>query len=171
MTQKIQVINTVHPDYQLPGPPNTGLFIASTRLSTDCKEGEAPTVDLTYQSGIFTQLLPVTGPIEKRDIQDPPGFLIVRAAGAGAYEFRNIAIDATQKPLRSGIPFIVEKGQAVYLGEIHVSYLDCYGQPSIGLQVRDAWERDQHLIEKKLKNVRSEDVLKRVLPPGPPRSP
>jgi hypothetical protein len=168
MGERIRVIDTVDADYQLPGQPGHGLVFASTRFTTDCKAGEEPSVDLVYFSNWYSNTtfgqLPVTGPADKRDFQDPPGYLIVREARASGHEFRYIDIGSRSREMKTRTPFTVEEGKAVYLGEIHVIYVNCNARPSMTIQVKDEWERDRRLFEKQMTNVRSEDVIKRVLP-------
>lgn len=168
MTERIRVIDTVDADYRLSGQPGHGLVLASTRFTTDCKAGEEPAVDLIYRSNWYGDApmgqLPVTGPADKRDFENPPGYLVVREARASEYAFRYLVVDSHSREMKARTPFTVEEGKAVYLGEIHVSYLNCDSRPTVTIQTRDEWERDRQLFAKELTNLRSEDVIKRVLP-------
>jgi hypothetical protein len=110
-------------------------------------------------------LIPLTGLADKRDFQNPPGYLLVREVRSGGHYFRYLITNAFRTQLQRPISFPVEEGKAIYLGEIHLSYFNCQGNgPSVTIQTRDEWERDRQVLQKKLPNVRPEDVIKRVLP-------
>ncbi|MFP2934143.1 hypothetical protein ACLESO_55260 [Pyxidicoccus sp. 3LG] len=165
-------MDTVDAGYRAPGQPGHGLVIVSTRFKTDCKEEEMPSVDLVswstwYEQGV-SGAFPVTGPADRRDFQNPPGYLIVRELRANPHEFRYFDINDVRMQLRGGIPFKVEEGKAVYLGELQMSYTNCNTHPAVGLAVKDAWERDLRLLLTKMPNLRPEDVIKQVLPSSPP---
>lgn len=67
-------------------------------------------------------------------------------------------------PVQVDIPFEVEAGKALYLGEIQAHLMDCSGFSSFDIRISDAWERDRQLLEDTLKNVRPEEVVKQVVP-------
>jgi hypothetical protein len=169
MREPIQVIDTVDEDYRFPGRPGHGLLIASTRFSHDCQGGSGPSASLAYINDWDSLdrwgLIPLTGPSSERDFQDPPGYLVVRELKAGEHRFRYLHINSAKQGSKDmRIPFTAEEGKAIYLGEIHMRYINCDGWPSVTLEVKDEWERDAQLFRKQLKNLRSEDVIKRVLP-------
>lgn len=171
MREPMLVIDTLDADYRLSSKPEHGLLIASTRFSNDCKGGASPSVSLSYANDWYGDrnkkwgYVPLTGPTEERDFQDPPGYLVVRELLAGEHQFRYLNIGSAKsgsKPLR--VPFKVEEGKAIYLGEIHVRYINCDGWPAVTLEVKDEWERDSQLFQQQMKHLRSEDVIKRVMP-------
>lgn len=97
--------------------------------------------------------------VREHDCQDPPGYLSIREVNAGHHTIYRLA------PLHSlSTPFEVEAGKAVYLGEVHVRISGCDSLPArVFIEVTDQWERDGRLFQQRVKNLRSEDVVKSVL--------
>nr|AYM53977.1 hypothetical protein [Pyxidicoccus sp.] len=79
----------------------------------------------------------------------------------GSYEIRGVTFEHVSL-ITTGlhIPFRVEAGKAVYLGEFHASLLNCNALPAYNLRISDAWERDRQFLQDELKNVRPEEVAK-----------
>ncbi|MBZ4416107.1 hypothetical protein [Myxococcus sp. RHSTA-1-4] len=151
-------------DYSLSERPGSGLIVVSTRLTTDCEQGETPPVAFHYEDDSYahkrTGVIPVNDPFRKHDLQEPPGYLSIREVHAGAHRIDQLPPLATQLYA----PFEVEAGKVVYLGELHVRVSNCGSPPAkVAVQVTDQWERDGELFHQRMKNLRSEDVVKRLL--------
>jgi hypothetical protein len=155
-------------DYRPAEHPGKGLVIVSTRLSTDCRKGENPSARLWYRDSPFVQrptsVIPVNDPVVEQAFQAPPGHFSVKELFEGKYQVQQLEIRRTPHITKdTEIPFEVETGKAVYLGEIHVKLTHCDSIPVITTVVSDQWERDSKLFEQKMKNVRADEVVKRLL--------
>jgi hypothetical protein len=158
----------VSPDFSFSERSDLGLVVLSGRLSTDCKHGEAPRATLFIYND-FDKRQPVGQvPLDASSFGASAAASGVRFATRelrpGAYEIREVSF-AHVSFIRThlGIPFRVEAGKAVYLGELHASLLNCNAFPSYNLQISDAWERDRQFLQDELKNVRPEEVAKTVV--------
>jgi hypothetical protein len=156
-------VRDVEGDFSFSESPKNGLFIISTRLSSDCKHGENSSVALDYVDDSYTLkrtgVIPVGDPFREHDFQDPPGYLSIREVNAGHHTLCQLT---HLNRLRT--PFEVEEGKAVYLGEVHVRISGCDSLPAkVAIEVTDQWERDGQLFQQRVKNLRSEDVVKSVL--------
>ncbi|MBZ4417280.1 hypothetical protein [Myxococcus sp. RHSTA-1-4] len=159
----------VSPDFSFSERSDLGLVVLSGRLSNDCKYGENPRATLFIYSD-FDKLHPVG----KVPLDAASSFgasapasgvrFATRELRPGSYEIREVAFEHVSL-IRThlDIPFRVEAGKAVYLGEIHASLLNCNGFPAYNLQISDAWERDRQFLQDELKNVRPEEVAKAVV--------
>jgi hypothetical protein len=160
----------VQGEYSFAKHPERGLLVASTRFSSDCKAGETPSATLSYLDDLSSAgkggVIPVASRPEESNFQDPPGYFVVQEVEGREYELRNLSISLLRE-LNSDlrIPFTVDAGKAVYLGELHVRYINCDTFPSVSLQVTDQWERDAQLFQARVPNVRPDQVVKRLLPP------
>ncbi|QSQ22628.1 hypothetical protein JY651_47270 [Pyxidicoccus parkwayensis] len=162
--------------YDFTKHPERGLLILSTRFSSDCKSGETPSTSLAYRddqsSASKGGIIPVASRPEEAAFQDPPGYFVVQEQEGREYMLRELKLDHLKGATTDvQLPFAVEPGKAVYLGEVHVRYLNCDSFPTVSLQVTDQWERDSRLLQARLPNVRPEDVVKRLLPPSWPEQP
>jgi hypothetical protein len=172
---RASTINDADGDYRLSENPKMGLLIVSTRFSTDCKNGENPSANLGFVDGYtrYTNLseIPLNDPAIEQAFQAPPGHFSVKSLFAGTYWLRRLEVKngpSLYKETRT--TFGVEAGKAVYLGEVHVKLTHCDATPSVTTSVSDQWARDSKLFEQKLKNVRADEVVKRLLG-GPPAKP
>lgn len=164
----------VDANYTFADQPEQGLIIASTRLIHDCAGGALPSATLVYVDESFSNSkwgeLPINSPFLESDFENPPGHFFVKELPAGPHQLKHLGVHlgkAMTKSLR--IPFKVEPGKAIYLGELNVVFTNCDAFPSVELRVKDAWERDSQLYQKQMKNLRSEDVVKQLIPSWPPR--
>ncbi|MCY1021935.1 hypothetical protein [Pyxidicoccus sp. MSG2] len=140
-----------------------GLIIISTRFISDCGSLDDRSVALQYVDDSYARkrmgTIPVSDPFREKDFQDPPGYLSIMEVIAGQHRIEQLS------PYPYGVyaPFEVEAGKAIYLGEVHVRR-SCHSDPKgLVIQVTDQWERDGKLFEQRMKNLRSEDVVKRVI--------
>jgi hypothetical protein len=157
-------------EYDFAKHPERGLLVVSTRFSSDCKSGETPATYITYLDDLSPAskggVIPVASRPEEHAFQAPPGYFVVQEQEGRQYTLKDLKLSLLRDmamPLE--LPFTVEAGKAIYLGEIHVRYLNCDTFPSVSLQVTDQWERDARLLQAQLPNVRPEEVVKRLLPP------
>ncbi|AKF86602.1 hypothetical protein MFUL124B02_30105 [Myxococcus fulvus 124B02] len=94
---------------------------------------------------------------EVGEFQDPPGYLSIRKVEAGVHYINTSCHSANDLPRKEkSASFTVTPGKAIYLGEVHVNG-DCVAR------VFDEWERDQKLVLERMKNLRPEDLEKRLL--------
>ncbi|WP_164020278.1 hypothetical protein [Pyxidicoccus trucidator] len=161
-------VKDVGADYRLSEHPEQGLVIVSTRFSTDCKNGENPSAALEYEDSVYmrrsTGVIPVNDLHLAHDFQAPPGHFSVKALNEGAYQIRRLSIGHIMPITKeTRTPFEVEAGTAIYLGEVHFKLTNCGPFPSITTQVTDQWERDSQLLQQKMKNIRAEEVVKRLI--------
>ena len=108
-----------------------------------------------------TNVFPVNDPRTPYDFQAPPGHFSVKTLYAGPNRIRRLIIGSTAMETRT--PFEVEAGKAIYLGEVHIKLTQCGPVQSITTQVTDQWERDRTLSSLEMKNIRPEEVVKRLL--------
>ena len=157
----------VSPDFSFSERSDLGLVVLSGRFSNDCKYGEAPRALLALREefGLYNPAgeVPLQPDSDGPDSQGGVRFT-VRELRPGPYEIRALTIHhGKSASVGLDIPFQVEAGKAVYLGEVHASLLECSGFSSFNLQLNDAWERDRQLLQSALKNVPPEEVLKTLV--------
>ncbi|WP_163994769.1 hypothetical protein [Pyxidicoccus caerfyrddinensis] len=165
---RASTINDVAGDYRLSENPKMGLIIVSTRFSTDCKNGENPSANLGFMdshamySGVSE--IPLNDPAIEQAFQAPPGHFSVKSLFEGTYRLRHLEVKNGPSLYReTRTTFDVVAGKAVYLGEIHVRLTHCDATPSVTTSVSDQWARDSKLFEQKMKNVRADEVIMRLL--------
>lgn len=164
-------VSDVDQDYQLSERSKNGLVIVSTRYSTDCKHGKNASASFHYEDEDYGSakgrgVIPVGDPFREPEFQAPPGYLVIKELRAGPHHIRKLA------PLNHDLSttFEVEAGKAIYLGEWHVQVSDCDSDfAKVALQVTDQWERDGKLVEQRMKNLRSDEVAKRLVTEFKPR--
>jgi hypothetical protein len=158
----------VSPDFSFSERSDLGLVVLSGRLSHDCKYGETPRARLALREvfGLYNPAgeVPLEHDSDGPDSQGRVRFT-VRELRPGPHEIMAVTFHhgkSTEVGLR--IPFQVEEGKAVYLGEVHARLLQCSGFSSFNLQINDAWERDRQLLQSALKNVPPDEVVKTLVP-------
>lgn len=164
----------VESDYRFEKRPGSGLVIISTRVSSECEmpEGHSkPQMMLHYVDDSFaekkTGVIPVMDWYLQPDFQDPPGYLSVRELRAGQHYLINDLVVYGDQPNDpwNRTPFTVEEGKAVYLGEVLFRFSRCLpGAHPKQVIISNQWERDGELLQQRMKHVRPEDVVIRLLP-------
>lgn len=154
-------------DFSFSDRSDLGLVILSGKLSNDCRYGEEPRAQLSLREEFG--LHDPAGQVPLEPDADAPDFqggirFAVRELKPGRYNIRELTFHHGKSvSVRLDIPFQVEAGKAVYLGELHAGLLECSGWSSFNIQISDAWERDRQLLQSTLKNVRPEEVVKTLV--------